>query len=328
MRGVRELDPTEVEGVRRAAQRAQRVVRNLVDVAHIDGGRLSVERGSYDVSELVARSVAALEESARERSVNVVEEGAPGLVAICDPRRIAEVLDRLVGNAIDVTPPNGTVRVRVERIGTVIRASVTDGGPKIDEDLLSCVFDPTWQKKIEGTARERVGLALYVTKGIVEAQGGTVSAASDGRGVTFSFTLPEAGARRDAKREITLPRPSQPRPSFYLVDANDASRAALRDALQLRGYAVLEMSDLAAAADGVRTAATLPAALIVDEAALAVEAHRDALFAMRHDPLVSPVPLVVTGHDETTTIHARELGACAVFDKPVGVDQLLAALDD
>ncbi|HEY1957312.1 MAG TPA: ATP-binding protein [Polyangiaceae bacterium] len=203
-----------------SVRRIQRIVRNLVDVARIDGGRLAMERRSQDMSELVARAIGELERLAHERSVTVEHARLPGLLASCDPARIAQVLEMLLDAAIRATPAGGTVSVRVDRVGTVIRTSVSDAGPPIDDELLPWAFDPAWQNRVRGSARAEVGLGFYVAKGVVEAQGGTVSAASDASGATFSFTLPADGARR-SESTAPLPRPSQPRPAIFLADADE-----------------------------------------------------------------------------------------------------------
>ena len=86
---------------------------------------------------------------------------------------------------------HGRVTVTAARAGGEVRVAVADTGPGIAADDLPYVFDRFWQAR--STRRAGAGLGLAMAKGIVEAHGGTLSAASEpGRGSTFAFTLPIA----------------------------------------------------------------------------------------------------------------------------------------
>jgi signal transduction histidine kinase len=114
-----------------------------------------------------------------------------------DRERVLQVLANLCGNAVKFTPDGGTVTVRAALDGDdgadggAIRIACIDTGPGIAAADLPHVFDRFWQAR--STRRAGAGLGLAIAKGIVEAHGGTISAASKpGEGSTFAFTLPVA----------------------------------------------------------------------------------------------------------------------------------------
>src|SRR5690606_15386849 len=119
----------------------------------------------------------------------VTPEGLPGILA--DRDRILQVLSNLIGNAIKFTPEGGTIEVRVDSGSEGVCFSVADTGPGIPAEDLPRIFRPFWQA--EGRSLEGAGLGLMIARGIVEAHGGVIRVDSrEGKGSTFSFTLPVA----------------------------------------------------------------------------------------------------------------------------------------
>jgi PAS domain S-box-containing protein len=194
---LRERIPEEsraklVHLIRQSVDRMNRLVRDLLDVAKIEAGRLTIESAPLDLRELVQETCAAFDEQARERRLDVdvdVPGGAP--VVLADGDRILQVLSNLVGNAIKFTPDGGRVTVRMQADAEEVRVSVSDTGPGIRPEDLPRVFDRFWQAR--RADRRGAGLGLAIAKGIVEAHGGRLWAeSSPGAGSTFRFTLPRA----------------------------------------------------------------------------------------------------------------------------------------
>jgi signal transduction histidine kinase len=107
-----------------------------------------------------------------------------------DRRRLLQVFDNLIGNAVKFTQPGGCILVRVAVKNEDVMFSVTDTGVGIAQDAVPHLFHRFWQ----ATTRARrlgAGLGLPITKGIVEAHGGRIGVESEvGRGTTFFFTIP------------------------------------------------------------------------------------------------------------------------------------------
>ena len=110
-----------------------------------------------------------------------------------DSDRTAQILTNLLGNALQYTESGGTVEVRAEQDGRYIRTTVIDTGIGLDSKDLEHIFQRFYRvDKSRSRHSGGSGIGLTVTKHLVEAQGGQISATSAGigRGSRFSFTLP------------------------------------------------------------------------------------------------------------------------------------------
>jgi signal transduction histidine kinase len=124
----------------------------------------------------------------------VVYEPKEKIVINADRDKISQVLYNLLGNAIKFTD-EGTVEVTASRAENPSRVVVTirDTGPGIDPSMFPQLFEIFASKAVgETSTQSGTGVGLYVAKHIVEAHGGTLSASNnaDGKGATFSFTIP------------------------------------------------------------------------------------------------------------------------------------------
>jgi PAS domain S-box-containing protein len=190
----RRSDEAEViQRMKRAGQRMNVLIHDLLDVSALDSGRLRMELADEAVSQLVTDALDLVRPLADARHLHLVaEDQAPAARVACDHERIIQVFANLLGNAIKFTDEGGTVTVRVSELDGVIRFAVVDSGVGIAPDQLEHVFDRYWQAGRR--AGGGVGLGLAIAKGIVEAHQGTIRAesAGGGQGSSFSFDLPRA----------------------------------------------------------------------------------------------------------------------------------------
>jgi PAS domain S-box-containing protein len=182
----------QVEIVRRAADRMNRMIQDLLDVRRMEQGRLGVESKPESPASLINDTVEMLRPLAIGSTITLdadVSEDLPLVVA--DASRIQQVLSNLVGNAVKFTPRDGHVTVCAERIDGGVRFGVIDTGPGIPPDQVPHIFGRFWQAM--PSDRRGIGLGLAIAKGIVEAHGGMIWVESHvGLGSTFYFTLPSA----------------------------------------------------------------------------------------------------------------------------------------
>ena len=178
----------QVEAIQRAGNRMNRLIRDLLDFASIQAGRLSVSLRPQDVAAMVSEVMDVMEPLASPKGQHLVADVAPDVAIRCDHDRVIQLFSNLVGNAIKFTPDGGTITVRAMPEGGIVRFAVSDTGPGIPAEELAHVFDRYYQAQRRN--RDGIGLGLSIARGIVEAHGGRIWAESvEGEGSTFSFTL-------------------------------------------------------------------------------------------------------------------------------------------
>jgi signal transduction histidine kinase len=190
----------------RSVERMERLIRDLLDIASLQAGRLTLDLRRYAADDLVREGLALLEPLAIQKRIELRTRLPRERSWVqCDRDRFFQVLSNLVGNALKFTPEDGRVTVAVEPQGDFVRFSVRDTGPGISAEALPHLFEPFWQAK--GAARQGTGLGLSISRALVEAHGGWLEVESEqGRGSTFSFTLPRAPltAERERAPESTV----------------------------------------------------------------------------------------------------------------------------
>ncbi len=181
-----------LQAAREDCERLQRIVDELLDLAKLQGGRLSLQRRTVALRDVVDEALDAQRSVAAERRVPLAGEVAPGLPDVAvDEDRLHLVFANLLTNAIRHSPPGATVTVRAAASDGAVRVEVHDEGPGIAAERQQIIFD----KFAQGNdAPGGAGLGLSIAREIVTAHGGTIGVDSAvGRGSTFWFTLPVGG---------------------------------------------------------------------------------------------------------------------------------------
>ncbi|MBE4752369.1 PAS domain S-box protein [Corallococcus sp. ZKHCc1 1396] len=181
-----------LESVEKSLQRANRLIQDLLDVARLEGGGLSVEREALEVAPLIREAVELHRALVEARSLQLVASIPEALPAVfADRERALQIFSNLIGNALKFTPEGGKITLRVQAEGGWVRFSVRDTGPGISPKELPHLFEPFWQSRAK--RKEGAGLGLAIVKGLVDAHGGQLGVESHpGAGSTFFFTLPAA----------------------------------------------------------------------------------------------------------------------------------------
>jgi signal transduction histidine kinase len=180
--------------VERNSDRLLRLVGDLLFVAQVEAGKITLEPEPTDVEELVRQAVDTARPAATERGIEL-DLDLDGLgVLVADRARLAQVLDNLISNALKFTPPGGHVGVRTSRRADVVVIEVSDDGMGISEEDQSQLFQRFFrtasasEQSIQGT-----GLGLSIVKAIVEAHDGVITVESvAGEGTIFRVELPLA----------------------------------------------------------------------------------------------------------------------------------------
>jgi len=176
--------------IRRSARSMDHLIRDLLDVASMEAGTLSVTPSREDVGDVIDEAMNACRSRAASQGVALAMEIANDMPAISvDRERIVQVLGNLLGNAIKFTRHGGRVCVRAHPAGDFVQLSVADTGEGIPSENLEMIFERFWQAK--RGSRGGIGLGLAIVRGIIEAHGGAVGVESRvGEGSTFWFTVP------------------------------------------------------------------------------------------------------------------------------------------
>ncbi len=251
-----ELDPAELHQFHRLineqADSMRKLIGDLLDVARIESGSLSVDLEPVTVATLVdeARN-RFLSGGGRNRLHIDLAADLPPVTA--DKRRVVQVLNNLLTNAARYSPGSSTIELSAVRDGIHVAFSVSDEGQGIAPERLSRLFGK-FARDENGAHRRGLdgsGLGLAICRGIVEAHGGRIWAESDGAdlGSRFTFTLPvieqstasvqprlEAPTTRARKREAEPPR-------ILAVDDDPQVLRYIRDSLTRTGYAPIVTAD-------------------------------------------------------------------------------------
>jgi signal transduction histidine kinase len=186
--------PADVSGIKRIVREARRLsalVMELLDASRLEQGRLVGEREPIDLVEL-AREVAG-RDAYRSHRVSVAAD-AP-VVGSYDPRRIGQVIENLVENAVKYSPEASQVRVGVAQQNGEATIDVSDEGIGIPPQDVPLVFDRFHRAgNVDDRRYAGMGLGLYICRGIVEQHGGRIWVDSTvGAGSTFHVALPVGG---------------------------------------------------------------------------------------------------------------------------------------
>ena len=179
--------------IQRSGARMNRLIGDLVDVASIEAGKLTVTRDVADPVQVVTEATDTFHAQAVKAGISLVTDIVPPLPsASFDAARILQVLSNLLSNALKFTRADGKVVVRLEQKSDSLQFAVTDTGAGIPADLLEAVF--TRFHQVTPNDRRGLGLGLYISKCIIQGHGGQIWAESRvGEGSTFVFTLPASG---------------------------------------------------------------------------------------------------------------------------------------
>ena len=230
----------------------QDLITDLLDVARVETGTLSVEPGPANVADMVDEARSRFLSGGGRGNLEVdLPLDLPPVMA--DRRRIVQVMSNLLSNAARYSPEGSPIRVNAVRDGVLVAVSVADQGKGLPVELVPYLFRKF--SRLGGAEQRGViggsGLGLAICKGIVEAHGGRIWAESDGPGLgaRFTFTIPAlgrediAGAVQQAPSSIQSRRPPRDRVRILAVDDDPQALRYVRDALLKAGYEPIVTGD-------------------------------------------------------------------------------------
>jgi signal transduction histidine kinase len=203
---ARDADTLAIEGrqellndIVKESERLDRMLSNMLTLANVLGGRLRAATEPVLAAQLIRKVTAVMAAQSPRHQFDVhLPRDLPPLEA--DPDLLEQVLRNLYENAIKYAPGGGPVRTTADLANGAVTLNITDEGIGIAPDLVSTVFERFRRVSGDPTVRG-MGLGLYLSRLLTEAQSGQISVTSPGPGLgtTFTVTLPTAEGWNDGQ---------------------------------------------------------------------------------------------------------------------------------
>ena len=189
----------------RNSNRLLRLINDLLFIAQIEDGQLTVEHDLVDLGAIIAEALDAAAPTAKAGDVEVIGDYSESLEVTGDGGRLAQLLDNLISNAIKFTPAGGKVEIVAGSYGRSIWLEVRDTGIGISAEDQERLFNKFFRTRVATKAAiQGTGLGLAISRAIVHAHGGTIRVESvEDRGTTFRVELPVEAS--DARHREAVP---------------------------------------------------------------------------------------------------------------------------
>ena len=313
------------------ADQMRRMISDLLDVAHIESGSLTVNTEPFDPATLVEQAAKAFVSGGGRNELRF-ELPAELPAVMADRARLIQVVSNLFYNASRHSQELSVIRVTAAHQNLYVAVSISDDGWGVMPDQLPYLFRKHSQIEGDNVGRETIGtgLGLAICKGIVEAHGGRIWAESEGqdRGTRFTFTIPVA--ERSASTLSAHPydvsgsmRAEVDEPARILVVDDDwETLRQVREILYEAGYVPLLASHYEEAVALIES--DKPHLVLLD----AVLSGTDGLELMQDIQAISDIPAIflsVYGRDRNIE-RALDLGAADYMVKPFSPTELTARI--
>jgi signal transduction histidine kinase/ActR/RegA family two-component response regulator len=330
-----ELTPTQHDSVNhilKAGRHLLHLVDEVLEISRIESRELSLSLEPVNVNAAVREAMDLVRPLAAERGI-VLERPdllGPDLHVLADRERLSQVLLNLLSNAVKYNRPTGSVRIWCRRTAPDrLSIDVCDEGPGISPEKVTRLFSPFERLGAEQTGIGGTGLGLALSKGLVDAMGGSIAASSvEGEGSTFSveFSLVEVLAEEDLP--VQLPNGGTPPTRTVLyVDDNATNLELVQRILHVRPD--LRVMWAMQGQLGLELARQHQPELILLDLHMPELSGEDVLASLRSDPRTRAIPVVVLTADATEGLSRRLLDAGAIdyLTKPVDVRRFLDVVD-
>ncbi len=338
-----DLDPLQRQQAAIAATSARQLLlllNDVLDFSKLDANRIELHPSAVDIRRLTEDVVTLASATIGERNLRIVVDIAADVpkTIICDPTRVRQVLNNLVGNAVKFTDA-GTVEVVIALspepgvIGQICELifSVRDTGIGIPESEKPLLFERYSQVDSSATrSRGGTGLGLAISKQLVELMGGRITVRSVlGLGSTFEFTLPfdsplpEPQRSTEGDDDAPLSRPAR----VLVAEDNATNQQVLRAYLELDGHHVTIVSDGEAALESLRTKRY--DLVLMDIQMPKLDGIGAARRIREHGGINAGIPIIALTANALPGDRERyiEAGMSEYLSKPVSVDALLSLID-
>ncbi|WP_024646103.1 ATP-binding protein [Pseudomonas syringae] len=328
----------QVGHIMRAGQHLLKLINEVLDIARIEAGHLSLSLEPVQLSNVLQETLVLVSPMAADATIELqaLPPLSDELGVVADRQRLIQVLLNLLSNAIKYNRPNGQVRIEVEQSAERVAVSVVDSGYGIAPELLNQLFKP-FERLNADPSVEGTGLGLALSKSMLEMMHGDLSVHSvRGEGCRFTLELPVVQVQKAAlptqRQPDLLPAPRPPaRPAWHgkllCIEDNLSSMALIETLLQRRpGIQLLSSMQGQLGMDLARQHA--PQLILLDLNLPDIKGL-EVLQRLRRLPATAntPVLMITADASDSTQRELKNAGATAVLTKPIQVPVFLALLD-
>jgi signal transduction histidine kinase len=323
---------TGIAVLERQVSHMVRMVDDLMDVARLERGKVTLKMQRLDLQRAVAAAVESSLPAARERGQHLnVRFGGDALPVNADAVRVEQIVCNLVNNAVKFSPRSGEIRVATSVEAGFALVTVEDDGLGFEPGAAQTLFDPFLQVNptLERTAGG-LGMGLTIVKRLAELHGGSVAASSPGpgRGARFVVRIPlAAGAPESRPEPARAPVASRRRCRVVVVEDNADIRDTLRTLLNLWGHEVAMAGDGRSGVE--RVVRERPDVALIDIGLPGMNGYDVARAIRRSIPSGGIRLIAVTGYGQPSD---REAALRAGFDthllKPISPEVLQRLLGE
>ena len=338
--GVPAPSPAQRESVDQILQAGWyllKLINEILDLALIESGKLSLSPEPISLAEVLADCEAMIEPQARQAGIRL-GFSSPGedLVVKADRTRVKQVMINLLSNAIKYNRSAGRVDVRCQEVAAGrIRISVHDTGPGLHADELAQLFQPFNRLGQESGAHEGTGIGLVVSKRLTELMGGRIGADSEpGVGSVFWFELQATapaelapGADEVPPAPAAVPAAGAVPRTLLCVEDNPANLLLIEKLIARR--ADLRLLSASDGQRGIELARSARPDLILMDINLPGIDGLTALGLLRSDPATAHIPVIALSANAMRSDIERGLAAgfFRYLTKPLQVGEFTLTLD-
>ncbi|HEY5706712.1 MAG TPA: response regulator [Terrimicrobiaceae bacterium] len=313
------------ETIRRNVAAETRLIDDLLDLARIRSGKLTLETESTDAHAILREAMdicfAGTDQDVPKR---VEEIRAENSWLEADPARLRQVFCNVLSNAVKFTPVSGTVVIRTANSGNWLRVEVSDTGAGIEPEKLGRIFD-AFEQAATGTSAG-LGLGLAICKALVELHGGSIEAhsAGPGTGASFIVKLPCSGFFQSEKLSDPAAASRVGPLRILLVDDHADTVESLSSLLAQDGHEVRTAATVAQALDIAKTYAF---DILISDIGLPDGQGTELLARLKGTSNPEPLGIALSGFGmEDDRERSRKAGFAEHLTKPVDFAVLQQAI--
>jgi CheY-like chemotaxis protein len=329
MRCTEEADLNAIAAIERQVTLLGHLVDDLVEGARLQRGLVSLQKQWVDIGALAQQALEAMQPLAEERGQHLEAHLPTAAVQMsCDPARLRQVLDNLLGHASLQTQPGGTLALAIETRPRELFIRISDNGLGIAPEALPHVFNLFAPAVSTSDSQvKRLGVGLAIARSLVELHRGTINVESEGpgRGTTFVIRLPLHG-KPPVARPLHGAVPGRATSlRILIVEDNIDVAQSLAELLTLQGHVVMQAHDGVSALQIAQ--AFGPAVVLLDIALPDMDGYEVARRLRTVEALAQVRLIAVTAYDAGEhLLRERAAGFDGHLTKPVAIDALRKVL--